>query len=94
MLWRRVFVMNAQLGNLIAGAQAVSEDALLELLCLCRPQLRRYANRQCASDDVEEAVVRVRSVPGGITESFKGLEISLLCRRSQFMPACRSATVF
>jgi len=49
-------VMNPQTSNLIAAAQAGSEDALLELLCLCQPQLRRYANRQCASDDVEEAV--------------------------------------
>jgi RNA polymerase sigma factor (sigma-70 family) len=49
-------VMDAQTGNLVAAAQAGSEEALLELLCLCRPQLRRYANRQCASDDVEEAV--------------------------------------
>src|SRR5215831_20404562 len=42
--------------ELVAAAQGGDEEALLELLCLCRPQLRRYANRQCASDDVEEAV--------------------------------------
>ena len=49
-------VMNTQINDLIAAAQAGSEEALLELLRLSRPQLRRYANRQCASDDVEEAV--------------------------------------
>src|SRR5437773_9347795 len=48
--------MDSQTSDLIAAAQGGSEEALLELLCLCRPQLRRYANRQCASDDVEEAV--------------------------------------
>ena len=41
---------------LIAAAQAGSEGALLELIRVCQPQLRRYANRQCASDDIEEAV--------------------------------------
>src|SRR2546425_8388285 len=48
--------MLTETDNLVAAAQAGSEDALLQLLHLCRPQLRRYANRQCASDDVEEAV--------------------------------------
>ena len=48
--------MNTQADELIAAAQAGSEEALLELLCLCRPQLRRYASSQCASDDIEEAV--------------------------------------
>lgn len=42
--------------QLIAAAQAGSEEALVELLERCRAQLRRYANRECASDDVEEAV--------------------------------------
>jgi RNA polymerase sigma factor (sigma-70 family) len=42
--------------DIIASAQAGNEEALLELLRHCGPQLRRYANRQCASDDVEEAV--------------------------------------
>jgi RNA polymerase sigma factor (sigma-70 family) len=42
--------------DLIASAQGGNEEALLELLRHCGPQLRRYANRQCASDDVEEAV--------------------------------------
>lgn len=42
--------------DLIIKAQAGSEDALLHLLKLCQPQLRRYANRVCASEDVEEAV--------------------------------------
>src|SRR5712691_7092246 len=48
--------MVTEMNDLIAAAQAGGEEALLELLQLCRPQLRRYANRQCASDDVEEAV--------------------------------------
>ncbi len=48
--------MNTQMNDLIAAAQAGKEDSLLELLRLAGPQLRRYANRQCASDDVEEAV--------------------------------------
>jgi DNA-directed RNA polymerase specialized sigma24 family protein len=52
----RVTVMNTQADELIVAAQAGSEEALLELLCLCRPQLRRYASSQCASDDIEEAV--------------------------------------
>jgi RNA polymerase sigma factor (sigma-70 family) len=42
--------------ELIASAQGGNEEALLELLRHCGPQLRRYAHRQCASDDVEEAV--------------------------------------
>src|SRR5262249_29032310 len=42
--------------DLIAAAQHGNEDALLELLQRCGPQLRRYATRECASDDVEEAV--------------------------------------
>jgi RNA polymerase sigma factor (sigma-70 family) len=41
---------------LIAAAQEGDEDALLDLLRRSGPQLRRYATRQCASDDVEEAV--------------------------------------
>ena len=48
--------MTQEMNDLVAAAQAGSEEALLELLRACRPQLRRYANRQCASDDVEEAV--------------------------------------
>jgi RNA polymerase sigma factor (sigma-70 family) len=48
--------MTAELDTLVAAARAGSEEALLQLLGLCRPQLSRYANRQCASDDVEEAV--------------------------------------
>ena len=48
--------MTSETNDLVAAAQSGSEEALLELLRLCRPQLRRYANRQCASDDVEEAV--------------------------------------
>src|SRR5437764_9796183 len=48
--------MDTQTSDVIAAAQEGSEEALLELLRVCRPQLRRYANRQCDSDDVEEAV--------------------------------------
>jgi RNA polymerase sigma factor (sigma-70 family) len=48
--------MVTDMDNLIAAAQAGDEEALLELLGRCRPQLRRYAYRECASDDVEEAV--------------------------------------
>src|SRR5215813_1913386 len=48
--------MNTKTDDLIAAAQAGNEEALLDLLCLCRPQLRRYASSQCASDDIEEAV--------------------------------------
>ena len=48
--------MSTEMTELIAAAQAGNEEALLELLGRCRPQLRRYANRECASDDVEEAV--------------------------------------
>lgn len=44
------------IGELVAAAQCGDEAALQELLRRCGPQLRRYANRQCASDDVEEAV--------------------------------------
>src|SRR5262245_18155861 len=43
-------------GSLIAAAQSGNEKALLELLQVCRPQMHRYANRQCNSEDVEEAV--------------------------------------
>jgi len=42
--------------DLIASAQGGDEEALLELLQRCGPKLRRYASRQCASEDVEEAV--------------------------------------
>ena len=48
--------MHSEMNHLVAAAQAGSEEALLDLLRICGPQLRRYANRQCASDDVEEAV--------------------------------------
>jgi RNA polymerase sigma factor (sigma-70 family) len=48
--------MNSQTNDLITAAQAGSEEALLELLQHCRPQLRRYASLQCASDDIVEAV--------------------------------------
>lgn len=48
--------MITEMNDLIIAAQAGKEEALLELLGRCRPQLRRYANRECASDDVEEAV--------------------------------------
>lgn len=48
--------MSTEIRDLIVAAQAGSEEALLQLLERCQPQIRRYANRQCASDDVEEAV--------------------------------------
>src|SRR5262245_18765331 len=48
--------MDTKTDDLIAAAQAGNEEALLDLLCLCRSQLRRYASSQCASDDIEEAV--------------------------------------
>src|SRR5215510_5644987 len=48
--------MITEMNDLIIAAQAGKDEALLELLGRCRPQLRRYANRECASDDVEEAV--------------------------------------
>jgi RNA polymerase sigma factor (sigma-70 family) len=46
----------AERDDLVAAAQSGDEQALLELLRVCQPQLRRYADRTCASDDVEEAV--------------------------------------
>src|SRR5262245_4112278 len=42
--------------ELINAARRGDEDALQQLLHCCGPQLRRYANRQCASEDVDEAV--------------------------------------
>ena len=48
--------MQPEINQLVADARGGSEAALLELLGRCRPQLRRYANRQCDSADVEEAV--------------------------------------
>ena len=48
--------MDTATNDLIASAQRGNEEALLELLRRCGPQLQRYALRQCASDDVEEAV--------------------------------------
>jgi RNA polymerase sigma factor (sigma-70 family) len=49
-------VTGAHTNEMILAAQRGSESALLQLLEVCRPQLQRYANHQCASDDVEEAV--------------------------------------
>lgn len=48
--------MDTVTNDLIVSAQRGNEKALLELLRRCGPQLQRYALRQCASDDVEEAV--------------------------------------
>jgi RNA polymerase sigma factor (sigma-70 family) len=45
-----------EVNHLIAAAQTGDQEALLELLGCCQSQLRRYATRECASDDVEEAV--------------------------------------
>ena len=48
--------MSAYVNDLLPAAQRGDEQALLEVLRLCQPRLRRYANRLCESDDVEEAV--------------------------------------
>lgn len=43
-------------GDLFALARRGDQRALERLLVVTRPDLERYARRQCASDDVEEAV--------------------------------------
>jgi RNA polymerase sigma factor (sigma-70 family) len=42
--------------ELIEAARHGDEQALARLLDDCQPDLRRYARRNCATDDVEEAV--------------------------------------
>ncbi len=42
--------------ELIEAARQGDEQALTELLAVCQPDLRRYARRNCATEDVEEAV--------------------------------------
>ena len=42
--------------ELIEAARQGNEKALVELLAVCQPDLRRYARRNCATDDVEEVV--------------------------------------
>ncbi len=42
--------------ELIAAARAGDTDALSALLRECQPDLRRYAQRKCASKDVDDAV--------------------------------------
>jgi RNA polymerase sigma factor (sigma-70 family) len=42
--------------SLILAAQGGDEQALIHLLEVCTPKLRRYANHQCIADDIEEAV--------------------------------------
>ena len=42
--------------ELIAAARAGDTDALSALLRECQPDLRRYAQRRCASKDVDDAV--------------------------------------
>ncbi|RUM22278.1 sigma-70 family RNA polymerase sigma factor [Rhizobium vallis] len=42
--------------ELIEAARHGDEQALVLLLDVCRPNLRRYARRNCATEDVEEAV--------------------------------------
>ena len=42
--------------ELIAAARAGDTDALSALLTECQPDLRRYAQRRCASKDVDDAV--------------------------------------
>lgn len=42
--------------ELIEAARQGDEQALVHLLDACQPDLRRYARRNCATEDVEEAV--------------------------------------
>jgi len=42
--------------ELIEAARRGDEQALTRLLAVCQPDLRRYARRNCATEDVEEAV--------------------------------------
>jgi RNA polymerase sigma factor (sigma-70 family) len=42
--------------QMIEAAAAGDEQALLRLLAVCQPDLRRYAHRTCATEDIEEAV--------------------------------------
>jgi RNA polymerase sigma factor (sigma-70 family) len=42
--------------ELIEAARQGDEGALARLLEVCQPDLRRYARRNCATEDVEEAV--------------------------------------
>ncbi len=42
--------------ELIAAARAGDGSALAELMHQCRPDVRRYAQRQCSSADVDDAV--------------------------------------
>src|SRR5258708_7026566 len=42
--------------QMIQAAAAGDEQALLHLLAICQPDLRRYARRTCATEDIEEAV--------------------------------------
>ena len=42
--------------ELIAAARAGDTDALSALLRECQPDIRRYAQRRCASKDVDDAV--------------------------------------
>src|SRR5258708_12744657 len=41
--------------QMIQAAAAGDEQALLHLLAICQPDLRRYARRTCATEDIEEA---------------------------------------
>jgi RNA polymerase sigma factor (sigma-70 family) len=42
--------------ELIDAATQGDERALVQLLTLCQPDLRRYARRTCAAEDIEEVV--------------------------------------
>lgn len=42
--------------ELLKAARAGDSGALTELLNVCQPELRRYAQRHCASGDVDDAV--------------------------------------
>ena len=42
--------------QMIEAAATGDQQALLRLLAVCQPDLRRYARRTCATEDIEEAV--------------------------------------
>jgi RNA polymerase sigma factor (sigma-70 family) len=48
--------MMAATPQMIEAAATGDQQALLRLLAVCQPDLRRYARRTCATEDIEEAV--------------------------------------
>ena len=42
--------------ELIEAARRGDEQALVRLLVVCQPDLRRYARRTCANEDIEESI--------------------------------------